>query len=94
MDLARLDHLSRSLATAGPRRRLLGLLAAVPLVNDLLTALPTDMSCETAAPTGCWWEWFRGPDYAGIARVARTSGVLDAWSLPTNAGMAAASLSV
>lgn len=43
-------------------------------LNDLLTALPTDMSCDTAASTGCWWEWFRGPDYAGIARVLRTAG--------------------
>ena len=43
-------------------------------LNDLLTASPTDMSCETAAATGCWWEWFRGPDYAGIARVLRTLG--------------------
>ena len=43
-------------------------------LNDLLTASPTDMTCATAAPTGCWWEWFRGPDYAGIARVVRTAG--------------------
>jgi uncharacterized membrane protein YhhN len=43
-------------------------------INDLLTASPTDMTCSTAAATGCWWEWFRGPDYAGIARVLRTAG--------------------
>ncbi|MCK6523554.1 lysoplasmalogenase family protein [Myxococcota bacterium] len=43
-------------------------------LNDLLTASPTDMTCDTAAATGCWWEWFRGPDYAGIARVLRTAG--------------------
>ena len=43
-------------------------------LNDLLTASPGDTTCSTAAATGCWWEWFRGPDYAGIARVLRTAG--------------------
>jgi hypothetical protein len=42
MDLDRLDVLARSFASAGSRRSLLGLLAAVPVVGGLLTSRETE----------------------------------------------------
>ena len=42
MDIDRLDHLARSLAATGSRRRLLGLLGAVPVLGGLLDSLDPD----------------------------------------------------
>lgn len=47
MDLARLDHLARSLAATGSRRHLLGVLGALPMLGDLLDALdPQDADAK------------------------------------------------
>lgn len=43
-------------------------------LSDLMTGAGAPAGEACGVQSQCWWVWFRGPDYADVARVLRTVG--------------------